>query len=1448
MDTSKVKEIIKRKAKQYGLEEYTDILLAQAKQESGYNPKAKSGAGAMGVMQLMPGTAAQLGVKDPWDAEQNIDGGVRYMKQQMDQYGDIRYALAAFNGGPKAVPWFRDRRKGDFTPNYSKKFEAWDHQTADYVKKITGTTHINQPLKKKFDGLPDFSGLGGGSINDGLPDFSGLNKPVSTPKGSSDEFNALLKEVQNKLSQKKESGLPDFSGLNQQTSQTSVGPFKPKQDQFGEIGQFSPQRLFSKLSESTAKGIGSIAHGASDIVTGRVNPITGETRNENRPLEGTERFLTGTERKQYGNIIPTPPDVKVRVGDKNATVYENKLNETPRQGVQFRQGGLFGGPDARIEAPKSYWQQRGMTPGEILEKTKQTVLGETGAVVNEASNILEGTLNIPGIVSNLGRGVEDTKLTDLPKIPKEIIDESALKGSAGTLLPYVAGGLGLSKGAASLATKVAGDASSKLGTALRIAAVSQGEGALAGSAAAGRGGNTQERVDNYVREYMAASAIAGATEKVLGPFGGTKKSSALESRNTVQNTSIPKIVADVSGGVTDDIDFLSKKDALLAKSKLLGSSALADTRRVPERLTQISRNILKRGASFKGDVRKLYEFTDSRIAALSKEIGIKEDAVIKDLFETGVWDEVAEFGDSTRVPQATVDAIKRDIAEFKDFQDAHFKPIMGNSYNPNKLYSSSQRGDIVVTINPNKLNPAEFDQLKQVFANRVSKTSTPLNSSGDIALDRYILRFGNDEKEILSAIEKAAPLYERRGLGVLFKDGKLRTELLGTSRNVTQNAANVDWLRRLTPTQAGDIARTAESLGISTKDVQDVLSGKIRPLDNLNYSRFVASLQEAEGRLVFDSQNPYQAFKSQGIDLFKKYHNEPLINQIYDNIKDLETKLSTIEKRPFGSGSVWDIPKRIDAEITLMNDYANVLRNTPTLFDQAVAEALAVLPEASVGTVKNILRKSGDTYTFLESTMKLGGNISGSLLNVIEALRSTGSEVDPVTFARMMGKISKNPLKYMDDIKQVIKSNPAYSDALFQGEIDFFTTSSFGNSQKLFGSRTAAAGHKLFMSPFTSSIHFSKLLSFSILDEVSTTMGLKGAKKTQWILDTLQSSKALPDFDLIPLMRRSPGMLKPALLFKSFIVRMADTEVENFMRSAKNLKLGQFSKRDASNILGFSVLPALLFGAQTSPTLNLINQFVASTTGGIGESSNGEHKPLDFMEMARAFSPRGTWDAGGIASRGLIGQFSNLDTSRFSADLAAYFDGGYLPTDTGDELAKSMFGVWQAAMDYAQTQRPDLFVGGVGESVGNFLTNTTTVGNRGKKAADILTKGGIFDSKGRLVRKIDEEDKVSAAVSTFAGITPADIKESRSRVRQIDQDAALLDSRARNLVMRAMKADARGDKREFNRLALELKVKYDVSISDRFKQEIIDRSLNEETRQLKRLGTRKRSLLFRSDE
>lgn len=115
MKTTKYDEYFKKAAKKYGVSE--SLLKAIAKAESNFNANDVSSAGAIGVMQLMPETAKELGVTDPYDPEQNIMGGAKCIAQKLKEFnGDVKLALAAYNAGSGAV-----KRNGG-VPSYCKSY------------------------------------------------------------------------------------------------------------------------------------------------------------------------------------------------------------------------------------------------------------------------------------------------------------------------------------------------------------------------------------------------------------------------------------------------------------------------------------------------------------------------------------------------------------------------------------------------------------------------------------------------------------------------------------------------------------------------------------------------------------------------------------------------------------------------------------------------------------------------------------------------------------------------------------------------------------------------------------------------------------------------------------------------------------------------------------------------------------------------------------------------------------------------------------------------------------------------------------------------------------------------------------------------------------------------------------------------------------------------------
>ena len=154
-------EIFARAAERYQVP--VNLLKAVAKAESGFRPDAVSPAGAQGVMQLMPATAAGLGVLDSFDPEQNIMGGAKYLSGMLSRYdGDVTLTLAAYNAGSGNV------QKYGGVPPFP--------ETQSYLKKVLG--YLGQELTAPTvsgvsAGIPNGSQLGGNAF--GLNGFAALS-------------------------------------------------------------------------------------------------------------------------------------------------------------------------------------------------------------------------------------------------------------------------------------------------------------------------------------------------------------------------------------------------------------------------------------------------------------------------------------------------------------------------------------------------------------------------------------------------------------------------------------------------------------------------------------------------------------------------------------------------------------------------------------------------------------------------------------------------------------------------------------------------------------------------------------------------------------------------------------------------------------------------------------------------------------------------------------------------------------------------------------------------------------------------------------------------------------------------------------------------------------------------------------------------------------------------
>ena len=149
MDKRRILNIIKHFAKKYGVS--FKIARAIAKIESDYNPKSVSGAGAKGVMQLMDKTAKSYGVKNPFNVEENIRGGILFLKHLISKYHNVKLVAAAYNAGESAVDRYKGVPPFKETQRYVRKFLSIYNGKRIGLHILGGRSGVSRKIVKRGD-------------------------------------------------------------------------------------------------------------------------------------------------------------------------------------------------------------------------------------------------------------------------------------------------------------------------------------------------------------------------------------------------------------------------------------------------------------------------------------------------------------------------------------------------------------------------------------------------------------------------------------------------------------------------------------------------------------------------------------------------------------------------------------------------------------------------------------------------------------------------------------------------------------------------------------------------------------------------------------------------------------------------------------------------------------------------------------------------------------------------------------------------------------------------------------------------------------------------------------------------------------------------------------------------------------------------------------------------
>jgi len=733
----------------------------------------------------------------------------------------------------------------------------------------------------------------------------------------------------------------------------------------------------------------------------------------------------------------------------------------------------------------------------------------------------------------------------------------------------------------------------------------------------------------------------------------------------------------------------------------------------------------------------------------------------------------------------------------------------------NKYFDQYQKGKLTeeelidlgayVKLDPYHIsNVQNGEMVHKVNVTRAKKymTKDELNSLGEkysvgVEGKDPILLFGyyDSQVDLVNHLEKNTRY--RTEYPWLFEKGKVRTDLITSEVNNMKVVSDLEYSARLDKSQLQRLRErkpqfvqelVAQGAG-TAKELNILLDDMIRQNNvkdpNAPYRRFVGSLQTSEGKLLTQNVNPFKTMYSQAVALAKRTELEPVVNKLITERQKLEEKLAN--RSQFKTPQEYSLTQ---AEVHWYKDLEAQYRGQPSQIDIALNDAMdagfAALPEPLKKYISpKYSRTAADYFLAAESLMRLGGNFSASLFNVAEAIRNGLPELSPKGYLRLADNLGLIPFKdgkfrpptqaIVDTINDM-KRHPAAEMLLTGRQTDAGLNSTFGTSQRMFGSYTIGGIRDGLMLPFEAGTTLGKALSYNIFKATGEDLGLTGKALDDYIITQMAHTGSMPEMSKLPLTSRSK-VASIALLFKNYLIRLADNEW-HYMEQA----LGpNATYDDIYKSVMFSVAPVMMVGVQTSPTLMLASSLVNSAMG----ITQGGQDRASWEDVDRA--------KGGLATSGLVGTTTGLNTKAFRADLGSLLDvGGSLPVTEYENALKFANDLFEAQRIRTKAQEGMVVDGQPIDTVAagnqmaadaliNYGRSLSTLGNRAANSVDVVATGGqVRDRQGNIIETVPEKDIPITAAEELIGLRSKEREQAQATFNVLKKEQGAIEKLERS--------------------------------------------------------------------